>query len=188
MHDLVEHIPFITSIYSTTIMDVDVSDEILDLQQTNKILKRPKLTGFQTITFSKPFRQFIPLFEKIEPYVKTVAETWGIQKPIALKNFWINQHNLHDYGLSHLHPEGIISGVYYVQVPNNAGRIVFERPDIQESFFEGDVINQYNYKEYSVDPVVGKCILFPSYLKHRIEQNLSTEPRISLSFNYSYGQ
>jgi uncharacterized protein (TIGR02466 family) len=107
---------------------------------------------------------------------------------MVLKNFWINQHNQYNYGMSHLHPEGIISGVYYIQVPNNAGRIVFERPDIQESFFEGDVINQYNYKEYSVDPAVGTCVLFPSYLKHRIEQNLSAEPRISLSFNYAYGQ
>jgi uncharacterized protein (TIGR02466 family) len=188
MHNLVEHTPFVTCIYSTTITGIDVSNEILELQTTNQILKRTKLTGQQTITFTTPFNNFIPLFEKIEPYVKTVAETWGIQKSIVLKNFWINQHNQYNYGMSHLHPEGIISGVYYIQVPNNAGRIVFERPDIQESFFEGDVINQYNYKEYSVDPAVGSCVLFPSYLKHRIEQNLSTEPRISLSFNYAYGQ
>jgi uncharacterized protein (TIGR02466 family) len=188
MNDLIEYTPFITCFYSTTIKDVDLSDEILDLQKTNQIPKRPKLTGFQTRTFDKPFNGFIKLFEKIEPYVKTVAETWGIKKSITLKNFWINQHDQYDYGMSHLHPEGLISGVYYIQVPNNSGRIVFERPDIQESFFEGDIINQYNYKEFSVDSAVGTCILFPSYLKHRIEQNLSTESRISLSFNYAYGQ
>jgi uncharacterized protein (TIGR02466 family) len=186
MNNLVEYTPFITCFYSTTIDNVDLDNIILDLQKTNQIVKRPKLTGYQTQTFTQPFDQFINLFEKIEPYVKTVSETWGIKKSIVLKNFWLNQHNKYDYGMSHLHPEGIISGVYYARVPNNSGRIVFERPDNQESFFEGDIINQYNYKEYSVDPAVGLCILFPSYLKHRIEQNLVEEERISISFNYAY--
>ena len=165
MNDLIEHMPFVTCFYSTQIDGVDLDNTILELQSTNQIPKRPKLTGFQTITFAKPFNDFIPLFEKIEPYVKTVANIWGIQRSIVLKNFWLNQHKQNDYGMSHLHPEGIISGVYYACAPINSGRIVFERPDIQESYFEGDIVNRYNYKEYSVDPEVGLCIIFPSYLK-----------------------
>ena len=187
MNDLVEYMPFFTCFYSTQIDGINLDTTILDLQQTTQISKRPKLTGFQTINFHTLYGDFIPLFEKIEPYVKKVANMWGIQKPVVLKNFWLNQHNQNDYGMSHLHPEGIISGVYYARAPKNSGRIVFERPDIQESYFEGDVINLYNYKEYAVEPKVGLCIIFPSYLKHRIEQNLSTEERISISFNYAYG-
>ena len=36
---------------------------------------------------------------------------------------------------------------------------------------------------YWMEPKPGECILFPSHLEHWVEQNKSTEDRISISFN-----
>jgi uncharacterized protein (TIGR02466 family) len=65
-----------------------------------------------------------------------------------------------------------LSGVYYVQIPKNSGRLVFEYN-----------INQFqNYLSW-IEPVVGNFIIFPSTLNHYVTKNLGDECRVSISFN-----
>ena len=65
-----------------------------------------------------------------------------------------------------------ISGVYYVQVPENSGKLVFEYN-----------INQYQTKRFWVEPIVGNFFLFPSTLNHFVTKNMGDDLRISISFN-----
>ena len=63
---------------------------------------------------------------------------------------------------------GTFSGVFYLQVPENSGNLVFVDRDGQE---------------YVCEPKVGKLVTFPGSLKHYVEENKSNRDRISISFN-----
>lgn len=48
-----------------------------------------------------------------------------------ISNMWAMVHPRHGYNRSHTHPNVLWSGVYYVQSPPRAGRIVFVDPRVQ---------------------------------------------------------
>ena len=43
--------------------------------------------------------------------------------------------------------------------------------------------NEYTSDIWNIIPEEGKLVLFPSWLEHEVDQNLSQEKRISISFN-----
>jgi tetratricopeptide (TPR) repeat protein len=83
----------------------------------------------------------------------------------------------------HFHPDGYISGVYYVRIPaavrdgrDHAGWIEFGRT--------GDAIgNREDPLIERVKPEEGMLLLFPSYFYHRTLPFEGSEPRISLAFD-----
>jgi uncharacterized protein (TIGR02466 family) len=80
----------------------------------------------------------------------------------------------------HYHPQEV-SAVFYVDVDNQSGPIIFHNP--LESllsrlpFYEKDSSNEH---VYCVNPKPGKLLLFPGYLAHEVGENLSNMHRISL--------
>eukprot|EP00051_Salpingoeca_urceolata_P018759 m.266296 g.266296 ORF g.266296 m.266296 type:complete len:280 (+) comp19274_c0_seq5:196-1035(+) len=74
----------------------------------------------------------------------------------------------------HTHPDNMVSGVYYLQVPEDAGPIVFEDPRGGLPPFDDTEV---------IHPKEGDLILFPSWLRHKVEPTPGAEPRISLAFN-----
>ena len=65
-----------------------------------------------------------------------------------------------------------VSGVYYVQIPKDSGKLMLEYN-----------INQYQTGDCSVEPVVGDFYMFPSTLNHWVTKNLGDDLRVSISFN-----
>jgi len=98
---------------------------------------------------------------------------------LKLMNHWSQVHKKYESTNKHNHVnDGCISngpdvsGVYYVRIPRDAGRLVFEYN-----------INQYQKSTYWVEPVVGNFLIFPSTLCHSVTKNLGDDLRISISFN-----
>jgi hypothetical protein len=125
----------------------------------------------------------IPTHPEIEKMLNCINEIYYKQhsKNLILKEFWghIHQHNhsttLHHHAIvTDLKNSPDISGVYYVNVPKNAGVIVFQYN-----------VNQYLEKRYWIQPKNGLFILFPSTLLHFVTRNKSKEKRISISFNFN---
>jgi uncharacterized protein (TIGR02466 family) len=85
----------------------------------------------------------------------------------------------------HNHPNSILSGVYYLQVPDNSGNLFFvdPRPASQMLVPPISELNLWTSPKVVYKPHVGTMIFFPSWLLHGVEMNLSEEVRISLSFN-----
>lgn len=55
---------------------------------------------------------------------------------------------------------------------------------MNKGFYQGQFNNnEFNSNSYRITPRDNMLILFPSYLPHRVEQNLSEKDRISVSFN-----
>ena len=88
------------------------------------------------------------------------------------------------YQRSHLHPDGWISGVYYVAVPesvqdgsdNGAGCLEIGRPT--DDFCAGAV-----FPTRILRPRPGTVHLFPSFLWHRTLPYQSKEERICIAFD-----
>ncbi|PSB41710.1 TIGR02466 family protein [Chamaesiphon polymorphus] len=85
----------------------------------------------------------------------------------------------------HNHPNSILSGVYYLKVPENSGGLFFSdpRPASQMLIPPIGEFNLWTSPKVVYKPMVGTMLLFPSWLLHGVEMNMSEEVRISVSFN-----
>ena len=72
-----------------------------------------------------------------------------------------------------------ISGAYYVRAPKNSGDIVFYDQDRHLLFISCcETPNLLNAQINGVTPKEGALVLFPSYLDHSVNENLSNDERI----------
>ena len=87
--------------------------------------------------------------------------------------------------LRHQHGNSTISGAYYVRAPLNSGDIVFYDPRPAPVYSHPNVVdsNILNAQVNSISPKEGALVLFPSYLDHSVNENLSNDERIVISFN-----
>jgi len=117
-------------------------------------------------------------------------------RPI-IDSMWANINPRHAHNRSHLHPDTLWSGVYYVQAPPNCGRISFSDPRIQARvitprYRSSDQLPLNCWPEIYFDAIAGRLILFPAWLVHEVEPNLTEEAgrqshRVSISFNIYQG-
>lgn len=89
---------------------------------------------------------------------------------------------------AHSHPNNFLSGVYYVRTQPGADTINFHDPRHQASVIRPPVVEltAENTDQVVVRVTNGTLLLFPSYLEHSVDTNMSEEERISLSFNIMF--
>ena len=105
---------------------------------------------------------------------------------IALSSYWIHATDPGELTQSHNHKPAILSGVHYVDKPENSGDLVF--------------VDINPYQEYNPTPLQGRAdpiaspqimfnanegtmLVFPSWLPHKVPKNSSARRRLSVSFN-----
>jgi uncharacterized protein (TIGR02466 family) len=137
-------------------------------------------------------REFAGLFSLILSEVNQVANGMNLNKQFKVDEnslqFWININQQDNHNLTHNHPRSFLSGVYYVKVPKNSGDLIFEHPYPLMKFWyqyftESD--KPESFSSIFVNPEVGKLVIFPSWLEHRVVLNKSNKKRISIAFNIS---
>jgi uncharacterized protein (TIGR02466 family) len=101
-------------------------------------------------------------------------------------NFWININGHHDYNMLHDHQKSVLSGVYYVDVPDeNMGDLVLHRGDNAEFFIKNvQESTMMNSLTVTKKAKASTFYLFPSWIKHHVERNESDKERISIAFNF----
>jgi len=108
---------------------------------------------------------------------------------LMLHGYWININQPGASNNMHNHPNCDLAGVMWIKTDNKSGAIRFRHPNIfaeQTSIglYDEDFANKNGaHVGYWMETKPGECILFPSHLEHWVEQNKSTEDRISISFN-----
>ena len=75
----------------------------------------------------------------------------------------------------HIHPESVVSGVFYIQLPAESA---------DEYKKEGNLVFPSNNMKI-VTPKEGTAVLFPSYLAHETIPINSNEERICIAFNWT---
>ena len=89
---------------------------------------------------------------------------------------------------THSHPNNFLSGVYYVRVHPGADTISFHDPRSQGRVIRPPVVEltSENTDQVVVTVTNGTLLMFPSYLEHSVDANMSAEERISISFNIMF--
>jgi uncharacterized protein (TIGR02466 family) len=126
----------------------------------------------------------------ITEHLIPVYDSYGIDSLPALSNYWFNVNDKFNYNIAHIHPFSYFSGCLYLKVPKNSGELVFNRPDILESTINNNKqkSNENTWARYYITPQPNLLVIFPSYLMHSVESNLTEDEdseRISISFNFT---
>jgi uncharacterized protein (TIGR02466 family) len=154
----------------------------------------PGYTSFSS-NFDLPV--MIPAFKKlVREMDKHAAEFakelhWDIRggKPIC-DSIWVNVMPEGGSHTSHIHTNSVISGTYYVTVPQGAGPIVFEDPRHAMMMAAPQRLASAprEFKSHiSETPQAGTVLLWESWLRHEVPLNKADGLRISVSFNYVIG-
>lgn len=109
------------------------------------------------------------------------------RKP-RLDSLWVNLLKAGGHHSSHAHPHSILSGTFYVEVPQGSGSIRFEdprsglmmaapprRPDAPEALAPFA----------TVAPRPGLLLLWESWLRHEVLPGTAKADRLSVSFNFA---
>lgn len=108
---------------------------------------------------------------------------------LAMTHCWVNIMGQHSAHSSHAHPLSVISGTFYVDVPKGSSALKLEDP--RTSLFMNsptvkDKAKFQNQRLVEIKPLNGYVVLFESWLKHEVPENLSKKERLSISFNYGW--
>ena len=139
----------------------------------------------------------IPAFKALEKILDrhgaqfAKALQWDIRggKPVC-DSMWVNVLPEGGSHTSHIHTNSVISGTYYVCVPQGAGPIVYEDP--RHAMMMAAPPKKQNaprehQSQISETPEVGSLLLWESWLRHEVPVNRAEGLRISISFNYVIG-
>ena len=153
--------------------------------------------GWQSrATMQKEKSGFADVTNKINEFLNEVwsAEQYNEGTALEITNMWANVNYKYAYNKYHDHPQSLWSGVYYVQSPPNSGKILFHKEWSRyqgvpkPTFSSSPPVHTHQWDSVSYEPIEGRVILFPSWIGHQVEQNLTDVEgedgyRISISFN-----
>ena len=108
-------------------------------------------------------------------------------RKLVLDSLWVNVLEPGGAHTGHIHPHSVLSGTYYVEVPDGASALKFEDPRLPLMMAAPPRTEDAPEAERSfiyLEPKAGDVILWESFLRHEVTPNAAKAPRISISFNY----
>lgn len=178
---------FPTDLYFVSIFDKQENEsykqELIKIAETEQGTVRSNRNGFQSDTLLWKNEVFKPLLEKSSSVIQSIITDTSQNHPeFVIRSMWGNINPKGGYNLTHVHPSGWMSCVYYINLPEGCPGITFEDPrpakimDFQQSCLRDD-----NY--FTHQPTTGDLVIFPSWLPHFVNPNTTDELRMSISFN-----
>ena len=167
----------------------DMFNFIKETQRKDKRgIKRSNNKGWHSKDFDMKKAEPQTFIKNISPSIEKVMTdmNWEKEKQsIKISNMWAIINTGGSTNSRHQHGNSTISAAYYVRAPQNCGDIVFydPRPAPVFSYPTAIASNLLNAQVNSITPKEGALILFPSYVDHSVNENLSNEERIVISFN-----
>jgi uncharacterized protein (TIGR02466 family) len=155
---------------------LDIADDIETgyLKSTSYMDNKLYIEKYNLVNFKR-----LALFH-IEKYI----ESLNLNSPNKITlDSWINLFFPNDYHPDHHHTVGSsITGVYYYKTNHNDGDLVLTHPNNTFLFKEFFPFTK-DSKFVTYKPIVGRMILFPSWLIHRVQRNETNHIRVSLAFD-----
>jgi len=153
-----------------------------------KGISKSNIKGWHSKDFNMQENEPKNFIKFILPAIEQVITdmNWEKQKQsININNMWAIINTGGSANLRHQHGNSTISGAYYVRAPENSGDIVFYDPRPAPVYTYPKAVNPnlLNAQVNGISPKEGALVLFPSYLDHSVNENLSNEERIVISFN-----
>ena len=164
---------------SSAVAQYGNEDHLPETERGFDVLNQPKFNNLQVL-----------IKRAVDYFVHTVLDVVE-DTEFVLTTSWINKMNEgSDIGL-HNHANALVSGVYYPDLGPTANPIIFRknrqhlnsfpehvRPNTKENW------SQYTVGAWTIQPMTGDCIIFPSHLEHEVATSFDKQDRYSLAFNY----
>lgn len=127
----------------------------------------------------------------VDEQVNKYFETCGF-KDTTLSEYhvWINRlEGVGQHIIPHNHGTALVGWVYYVDVPENSGDIVFLNPKGNNSWdyfyrVENPRAPAEHNLLYKFRPQNGDLVIFPGWITHYVEPNNTNQQRISIAGEY----
>jgi uncharacterized protein (TIGR02466 family) len=136
------------------------------------------------------FRKLTALIDKHAlAFAKALHWDIGKSRPVC-DSLWVNVLPEGGSHSGHIHTNSVISGTFYVKVPEGAGPIAFEDPryPLMMAAPPRKASAPQDMKSHiSFAPQSGMLLLWESWLRHEVPLNRAPGERISVSFNYVIG-
>tara|TARA_R110000803_G_scaffold55223_4_gene112102 strand:- start:199 stop:813 length:615 start_codon:yes stop_codon:yes gene_type:complete len=114
---------------------------------------------------------------------------WDMQdQTLELNGIWVNILGESGSHSGHIHPGSVISGTYYVSIPEGAGQLKFEDPRLGLMMAAPQPLDEAPESARRfvyATPKQGHAMFWESWLRHEVMPNRSETPRLSISFNYA---
>ena len=110
----------------------------------------------------------------------------NLKDNLKITNSWFNINSYKDFNIPHKHSFSILSCVFYAKAPENSGRLVFHNDYEIPCYLESRLVKEagkFNSTEKAFNPKNNSLFIFPSWITHFVEPNMSKEDRISFAFN-----
>ena len=166
----------------------DLTKHIIEWKSADEGLKKTNVNGWhsQTDMHTKP--EYQGLVKHLQEMQIEIFQEEHLESEPLLGNMWANVNPPGGYNRSHLHPNSFFSGVYYIKAPKNSGalKLIDPRPGAQVIMPRrkpGELPPQF-WRDVNYAPLDGRIIMFPAWIWHEVETNMSQELRISVSFNF----
>lgn len=194
---------FVTEIFRTRLRDPEALNADL-LEATRMLAKEDRAgrswcrqNGYQGYTSyasldDLPQRAtcFEQLLRLVRPHAENFAQHLQMDlrgRRLKLDNVWVNVLEPGGSHTGHIHPNCILSGTYYVRVPDGASAIRFEDPRLPMMMsapaLREDADPERRRFIYEA-PAAGDLLIWESWLRHEVPPNRAASSRVSISFNY----
>lgn len=182
-------------------LNVNLEDAALTLSEDDvagqRWCEKHGYPGYTSFSSNFDLAAMIPAFKQLvkelDKHAATFAKElhWDIRggKPIC-DSIWVNVMPEGGSHTSHIHTNSVISGTYYVSVPQGAGPIVYEDPRhaLMMAAPQRLASAPREMKSHvSETPEAGTVLMWESWLRHEVPLNKADGLRISVSFNYVIG-
>jgi uncharacterized protein (TIGR02466 family) len=139
-----------------------------------------------------------PVFADLVAHLDRAASAFAAHQHWALGRgrlrldaLWVNLLRPGGFHTGHIHPNSIISGTYYVRVPDGAPALRFEDPRL--AMMMGAPPRSPDtpaalraHRTLDPPPGPGTLVVWESWLRHEVALNRAATDRISVSFNYAW--
>lgn len=138
----------------------------------------------------------MPVFASLQERLQPLAERFAAAADFDLggrgltpDSLWVNILAPGGLHTGHIHPRSVISGVYYVSIPDGAASIRFEDPRLGAMMAAPPRrarAQAHNRSFVTIQPTPGVALFWESWLRHEVLSNNARADRISISFNYRW--
>ena len=165
-----------------------LEEQIMTWSKNDLGLQKTNMNGWHSTTDMHTKPEYSQLVTELMRMQKEIYDNEHIDRHAILGNMWANINPPGGMNMPHLHPNCLFSGVYYIKSNPKSGRLKIMDPRPGAQMYmpmrkEGDP-GKDMWRDANIEPIEGRIVMFPAWLWHSVEENISDDIRISVSFNF----
>ena len=165
-----------------------LAQDIVNWSNKDKGVNKTNYKGWHSTTDMHIKPEYSQLVTELISMQKDIYDNEHIDRHARLGNMWANINPSGGMNIPHIHPNALFSGVYYVKSNPKSGRLKIYDPRPGANFImptrKPGNLGRDLWREANIEPIEGRIIMFPAWLWHSVEENMSDDIRISVSFNF----